>query len=83
MLGVRVKIMPPDAQFPDKIKIVTELPPEETQKITTTPITIKTPPTPPQSQPEPEPVPEETIIAQEITDEPTPVPKEKTREAKK
>jgi small subunit ribosomal protein S3 len=28
MFGVRVKIMPPDAQFPDKIKIVTELPPE-------------------------------------------------------
>ena len=28
MFGVRVKIMPPDAQFPDKIKIVSELPPE-------------------------------------------------------
>jgi small subunit ribosomal protein S3 len=27
MFGVRVKIMPPDAQFPDKIKILTELPP--------------------------------------------------------
>ena len=27
MFGVKVKIMPPDAQFPDKIKIVTELPP--------------------------------------------------------
>jgi small subunit ribosomal protein S3 len=27
MFGVRVKIMPPDAIFPDKIKIVTELPP--------------------------------------------------------
>ncbi len=27
MFGVRVKIMPPDAQFPDKIKIRTELPP--------------------------------------------------------
>jgi len=26
MFGVKVKIMPPDAQFPDKIKIVTELP---------------------------------------------------------
>ena len=26
MFGVRVKIMPPDAQFPDKIKILTELP---------------------------------------------------------
>jgi small subunit ribosomal protein S3 len=26
MFGVRVKIMPPDAQFPDKVKIATELP---------------------------------------------------------
>ncbi len=29
IIGVRVKLMPPDAQFPDKIKIVEELPPEE------------------------------------------------------
>jgi small subunit ribosomal protein S3 len=27
MFGVKVKIMPPDAKFPDKIQIVTELPP--------------------------------------------------------
>jgi small subunit ribosomal protein S3 len=27
--GVKVKIMPPDAKFPDKIQIVEELPPEE------------------------------------------------------
>ena len=27
MFGVKVKIMPPDAKFPDKIKVVTELPP--------------------------------------------------------
>ncbi|MFB3889280.1 MAG: 30S ribosomal protein S3 [Candidatus Bathyarchaeia archaeon] len=32
MFGVKVKIMPPDAQFPDKIKIVTELPPELAEK---------------------------------------------------
>ncbi len=29
IIGVRVKLMPPDAQFPDKIKVVEELPPEE------------------------------------------------------
>ena len=29
IIGVRVKLMPPDAQFPDKIHIVQELPPEE------------------------------------------------------
>jgi small subunit ribosomal protein S3 len=28
MFGVKVKIMPPDAQFPDKVKILKELPPE-------------------------------------------------------
>jgi small subunit ribosomal protein S3 len=29
MIGVRVKLMPPDAVFPDKIQIVSELPPSE------------------------------------------------------
>lgn len=29
IIGVRVKLMPPDAQFPDKIQIIEELPPEE------------------------------------------------------
>jgi small subunit ribosomal protein S3 len=29
IFGIRVKIMPPDAKFPDKIQIVEELPPEE------------------------------------------------------
>jgi small subunit ribosomal protein S3 len=29
IIGVRVKIMPPDAKFPDKIQIIAELPPEE------------------------------------------------------
>jgi small subunit ribosomal protein S3 len=29
IIGVKVKIMPPDAMFPDKIQIVEELPPEE------------------------------------------------------
>jgi small subunit ribosomal protein S3 len=29
IIGVRVKLMPPDAQFPDKIEIIPELPPSE------------------------------------------------------
>jgi small subunit ribosomal protein S3 len=29
IIGVKVKIMPPDAKFPDKVQIVEELPPEE------------------------------------------------------
>lgn len=32
MFGVRVRIMPPDAIFPDKLKIVDSLPPEEKTK---------------------------------------------------
>jgi len=32
IIGVRVKIMPPDAQFPDKIQITEELPPEEIEE---------------------------------------------------
>ena len=32
IIGVRVKLMPPDAQFPDKIKITQELPPEEIEE---------------------------------------------------
>ncbi len=32
IIGVRVKIMPPDAEFPDKIKITEELPPEEIEE---------------------------------------------------
>ncbi len=32
IIGVRVKIMPPDAQFPDKIQVVEELPPEEIEE---------------------------------------------------
>ena len=32
IIGVRVKIMPPDAQFPDKIKVVEEPPPDEIEE---------------------------------------------------
>ncbi len=32
IIGVRVKIMPPDARFPDKIQIIQELPPEEIEE---------------------------------------------------
>jgi small subunit ribosomal protein S3 len=94
MIGVRVKIMPPDAQFPDKIKIAAELPPqEETPEIVTTdPIVVKAPQTAPVPEPTPEPVPDETIVAKEISDESEPVKEaetvavakteEKTEEAK-
>jgi len=32
IFGVKVRIMPPDAEFPDKIKIIEKLPPEEEEK---------------------------------------------------
>jgi small subunit ribosomal protein S3 len=32
IIGVKVKIMPPDAMFPDKIQIAEELPPEEKEE---------------------------------------------------
>jgi small subunit ribosomal protein S3 len=35
IIGVRVKLMPPDAQFPDKVKITQELPPEEIEETVT------------------------------------------------
>lgn len=35
IFGVKVRIMPPDAEFPDKIEIVESLPQEETTKETT------------------------------------------------
>ena len=70
MLGVRVKIMPPDAQFPDKIKITTEFPFEEKPEIITTPpVALKTPQAAPEPIPEPEPIPDEIIVAEEVTDE--------------
>jgi small subunit ribosomal protein S3 len=34
MLGVRVRIMPPDAEFPDKTKVAESLPEEETEEET-------------------------------------------------
>jgi len=69
MLGVRVKIMPPDADFPDKIKIVAALPPEE-KEIIPTPAPVET--KVPEPAPEPEQAPEETVVAEEVKDE-TPV----------
>ena len=83
MLGVRVKIMPPDAQFPDKIKIAAELPiSDEPEIITTPPVEIKVPAIEPTPAPEPEPLPDETIVAEEIIDEAPVITEEKTGEAK-
>jgi small subunit ribosomal protein S3 len=42
ILGVKVRIMPPDAKFPDKVQIVEEAPEEEVAKATETAETIET-----------------------------------------
>jgi small subunit ribosomal protein S3 len=65
IIGVRVKIMPPDAQFPDKIQITEQLPPEEVEpevaekeeKVTEAP-------------------PEQEVSVEELPEEPTEVAEE-------
>ncbi len=69
MIGVRVKIMPPDAIFPDKVKIVAALPKEEKEIVPPAPAEVKPAPV----APAPEPVPEQTVVAKEVADE-TPAP---------
>ena len=63
IIGVRVKIMPPDAYFPDRIKIL-EAAPEEEKII----VPKQTPPQPKEEAPQSEPEPE--VQATEVADEP-------------
>jgi small subunit ribosomal protein S3 len=75
IIGVRVKLMPPDAQFPDKIKITQELPPEEIEeKITAK--EEKATETPPEQKINVEKLPEELTEAKATEAKP-----EKTKEA--
>ena len=80
IIGVRVKIMPPDACFPDKVTIVKPAPEEETIAVTHTP----TPAAPTEAPVEvkPEPVSEPVVQAKEVTDEPKPAVEPKPEEAK-
>jgi small subunit ribosomal protein S3 len=59
IIGVRVKIMPPDAQFPDKIQITQELPPEPVEE------------TPEVKEEKTAETPEQDVKVEEVTDEPT------------
>jgi small subunit ribosomal protein S3 len=70
IIGVRVKIMPPDAIFPDKIKIKQALPEEEKAIVEQAPVPqpTQTPPTPTATKPA-EPVPEPDVQAKEVQDE--------------
>jgi small subunit ribosomal protein S3 len=73
IIGVRVKIMPPDASFPDKVTIVA--PPPEEEQVTVTPAPVAAAPAPAPVQPNTEPAPE--VQAKEVTDVPKP---EETKE---
>jgi len=59
IIGVRVKIMPPDAQFPDKIQVTEELPPEEIKERVEEKAEIK------------ETLPEKEVKVEELPEEPT------------
>ena len=66
IIGVRVKIMPPDAYFPDRIKIIDALPEEE--KITVPERAEEQ--APPQAEEAPQPEPEAEVQTTEVADEP-------------
>jgi small subunit ribosomal protein S3 len=76
IIGVRVKLMPPDAQFPDKIKIVEELTPEVAEeKVEETEAKMETveeklPEQEAEEQPEEEPAEEEVKAAEATKEEP-------------
>jgi len=80
IFGVKVRIMPPDAIFPDKIKIAESLPPEEgvPTEQEAEPTTEKTPT--PEEEPKEAAAPEEAK-PEEAETEPTEEPKDETEEA--
>jgi small subunit ribosomal protein S3 len=77
IIGVRVKIMPPDAYFPDKVTIITPAPEEEQVTVPQPAPAVPAPTTAPAPVKEAEKEPEPEVQAKEITDEPKP---EETKE---
>jgi len=75
IIGVRVKIMPPDAYFPDKVEIVEALPEEEAPQVE-----AKAPTSAP--VPEAAPAESEAVQATEVTEEPAKEEAPKKEEAK-
>ena len=78
IIGVRVKIMPPDAYFPDKVTIMEPAPEEEQVSAPATPA----PATPAPVAPKPEAEPEPEVQTKEVADEPKPVAESKPEETK-
>jgi small subunit ribosomal protein S3 len=82
IIGVRVKIMPPDAYFPDKVKVV-DVAPEEPEIVAAEPPVAPAPapaaPAPAEAAPPTpatEPEPEQPVEAKEVAKEPQPAPAE-------
>jgi small subunit ribosomal protein S3 len=73
IIGVRVKLMPPDAKFPDKIKIIEELPPEEIEE--------KTEEGKAEKAEKPAETPEQKVKVEELPEEPTEATEEKAEAA--
>jgi small subunit ribosomal protein S3 len=65
IIGVKVKIMPPDAMFPDKIQITEELPPEEIEEKVA------------EKEEAPEVISEQEVNVEELPKEPTEATEEK------
>jgi small subunit ribosomal protein S3 len=78
IIGVRVKIMPPDAYFPDKVTIIEPAPEEEKVAAPATPAPTK----PAQIVPKPEAEPEPEVQTKEVVDEPKLVAESKPEETK-
>ena len=72
ILGVKVKILPPDAQFPDKVEILENVPKLEEPKPSEE---VKT-----ETQEQPEKVPDEKVEEKKIEEKPQEEPTEKPQE---
>jgi small subunit ribosomal protein S3 len=70
IIGVRVKIMPPDAYFPDRIKILDVAPPEETVVAAEQAPPAETQAAAVQTEQETEDAEEPTVQAKEVQDKP-------------
>jgi small subunit ribosomal protein S3 len=75
IIGVRVKIMPPDAYFPDKVTIIE--PVQEEEKVVAPQTQVAPAPSPAPVEPPTETEPEPEVQAKEVADEPKP---EETKE---
>ncbi len=82
IIGVRVKIMPPDAYFPDKVQIAEAEPPAEEQVAAPQPEPAQAQTAPAPAEQAPPAQAEEQVKATEVADEPKAEPKPEITETK-